>query len=60
MLLGGHKPSSLKKGKAALVGLNEAQQIRSESYCNARSATADAGGFSMVAANLRSPATSSD
>ncbi|HEX8112562.1 MAG TPA: hypothetical protein VF516_32755, partial [Kofleriaceae bacterium] len=45
--LSGYKPSNLKKGKAALVGLNEAQQIRSESYRNARGATVDAGGFSI-------------
>jgi hypothetical protein len=51
VLLSGHKPTSLKKGKAALVGLNEAQQIRAESYRNARGATVDAGGFSIVAAN---------
>ena len=51
VLLSGHKPSNLKKGKAALVGLNEAQQIRGESYRNARGASVDAGGFSIVAAN---------
>jgi hypothetical protein len=51
VLLSGHKPTSLKKGKAALVGLNEAQQIRAESYRNARGATVDAGGFAIVAAN---------
>ena len=51
VLLSGHKPTNLKKGKAALVGLNEAQQIRAESYRNARGATVDAGGFSIVAAN---------
>lgn len=47
----GHKPGSLKKGKAALVGVNEAQQISAESYRNARGATVDAGGFTLVAAN---------
>lgn len=47
----GHKPGSLKKGKAAIVGLNEAQQISAESYRNARGATVDAGGFALVAAN---------
>lgn len=47
----GHKPGSLKKGKAALVGLNEAQQIPAESYRNARGATVDANGFALVAAN---------
>jgi hypothetical protein len=47
----GHKPGSLKKGKAALVGLNEAQQIPAESYRNARGATVDNDGFALVAAN---------
>ncbi len=51
VLLSGHKPSNLKKGKATLVGLNEAQQIRAESYRNARGATVDTGGFSICAAN---------
>jgi hypothetical protein len=35
----GHKPGALKKGKAALVGLNEAQQIPEASYRNARGAS---------------------
>lgn len=47
----GHKPGALKKGKAALVGVNEAQQISADSYRNARGATIDAGGFTLVAAN---------
>jgi len=51
VLRSGHKPGALKKGQAALVGLNEAQQISAESYRNARGATIDAGGFALVAAN---------
>jgi hypothetical protein len=47
----GHKPGSLKKGKAAIVGLNEAQQISEASYRNARGATVDDGGFTMAALN---------
>lgn len=47
----GHKPSLLKKGKANLVGVNEAQQIPEASYRNARGAVVDDGGFTMVAAN---------
>lgn len=47
----GHTAGQLKKGLAALVGVNEAQQISSESYRNARGATIDAGGFTIVAAN---------
>jgi hypothetical protein len=51
VLRSGHTPGALKKGKANLVGLNEAQQIKAESYRNARGATIDAGGFTLVAAN---------
>jgi hypothetical protein len=51
VLRSGHKPGALKKGKASLVGVNEAQQISAESYRNARGATIDAGGFTLVAAN---------
>lgn len=51
VLRSGHKPGALKKGKASLVGVNEAQQISSESYRNARGATIDAGGFALIAAN---------
>jgi hypothetical protein len=47
----GHKPTSLKQGEAALVGTNESQQITAESYRNARGATVDSGGFTLVAAN---------
>lgn len=51
VLRSGHSPGSLKKGRAALVGLNEAQQIKPESYRNARGATVDNGGFALVACN---------
>ncbi len=51
VLRSGHRPTGLKKGRAALVGLNEAQQISADSYRNARGATIDAGGFTLVAAN---------
>lgn len=51
VLRSGHKPGALKKGRAALVGVNEAQQIAADSYRNARGATIDAGGFTLVAAN---------
>lgn len=53
----GHRPGSLKKGKAAIVGLNEAQQIPEASYRNARGAVIDDGGFTMVAMN---PPTTGD
>lgn len=45
------KPANLKKGKAALVGFNEGQQISEASYATARGATVDAGGACIVAAN---------
>lgn len=51
VLRSGHTPGALKKGKANLVGINEAQQIKADSYRNARGATIDAGGFTLVAAN---------
>lgn len=51
VLRSGHTPGSLKKGKASLVGVNEAQQIKPESYRNARGATVDHGGFAIVACN---------
>jgi hypothetical protein len=47
----GHKASLLKKGKANLVGLNEAQQLSEASYRNARGATVDDGGFTISALN---------
>lgn len=47
----GHTAGQLKKGRAHLVGVNEAQQISAESYRNARGATIDVGGFTLVAAN---------
>lgn len=47
----GHKPTALKKGKANLVGVNEAQQIPEASYRNARGAVIDDGGFVMSALN---------
>lgn len=51
VLRSGHTPGALKKGKAALVGVNEAQQVKAASYINARGATIDAGGFTICAAN---------
>jgi hypothetical protein len=51
VLRSGHSPGALKKGKANLVGINEAQQIKADSYRNARGATIDAGGFTLIAAN---------
>jgi len=53
----GHHAGSLKKGKAALVGLNEAQQISEASYRNARGAVVDDGGFVISALN---PPTAGD
>jgi hypothetical protein len=47
----GHSPGAIKKGKAALVGLNEAQQIQEATYRNARGAVVDDGGFVMSALN---------
>lgn len=53
----GHHPGALKKGKAALVGINEAQQICEASYRNARGAVVDDGGFTIAALN---PPTTGD
>lgn len=50
-MISGHNPGNLKQGKALAVGLNEAQQIKRDSYMTARGATVDGGGFSIVAAN---------
>lgn len=47
----GHKPGALKKGRADIVGVNEAQQISADSYRNARGAVVDGGGFVMSALN---------
>jgi len=53
----GHAAGGLKKGKAALVGINEAQQIPEASYRNARGAVVDDGGFTIAALN---PPTTGD
>lgn len=51
ILRSGHKPGNLKKGRADLVIVNEAQQVRPESYENARGGTIDLGGLVITAAN---------
>lgn len=50
-LMSAHKATQLKKGEAAIVVVNEAQQIGHASYTNARGAVVDAGGLALVAAN---------
>jgi hypothetical protein len=53
----GFTAGSLKQGDAAIIGVNEAQQVPADSYRNARGATIDAGGLTLVAAN---PPTAGD
>lgn len=50
-ILSGHDPNMLKQGNAVLVGFNEGQAIKLESYNMGRGGTVDAGGFTIVAAN---------
>ena len=52
-----HHAGGLKKGKAAIVGCNELQQISEAAYRNARGATVDDGGFTIGAMN---PPTTGD
>ena len=51
ILRSGHKPTGLKKGKADIVVVNEAQQVPAASYRNARGATIDDGGLTIAAMN---------
>lgn len=51
ILRSGHSPGNLKKGKADVVVVNEAQQVKAASYRNARGAVVDSGGVTIVAAN---------
>lgn len=50
-MISGHKSNNFKQGNAALVGLNEAQNIKHDSYKNARGAVAKDGGFTIIACN---------
>lgn len=51
ILRSGHSPGNLKKGKADVVIVNEAQQVKLASYNNARGAVVDSGGVVITAAN---------
>jgi hypothetical protein len=51
VLRSGHAAGNLKKGKADCVIVNEAQQVKKESYENARGGTLDLGGIAICAAN---------
>lgn len=56
-LRSGTKAQSLKRGRASIIGANEASQIPAASYLAARAATADTAGISIVATN---PPTTGD
>lgn len=50
-LLSGFTSKKLKQGKASLVFINEAQQVKSSSYNNVSASIADEGGIVIAAAN---------
>lgn len=50
-LRSGHKPETLKRGRADLVLLNEAQRFPQRAYATVRPPTADTGGLVLLAAN---------
>lgn len=50
-LLSGFTPKKLKKGRADIVMINEAQQLVSSSFTHARASISDSGGIVQVAAN---------
>lgn len=51
MLLSGHKPASLKRGRTDLVLYNEGQNMSKRGFTQLRGAVADRGGLVLVAAN---------
>jgi hypothetical protein len=51
LLVSGHKPRSLRRGRVDLVLYNEAQNMSKAGYVQLRPAIADTGGLVLIAAN---------